>query len=301
MERLGGFVRPPFATYDIVVYFGGGLFAVPFIYRYLLQPFGLSMPTFTVPMGDGLLAETVAVLTTLFVIYIAGHMLAYAGSQFIEKFVDRIFGKISSAIIVSSKSNPANRDEHIQALIYSQVSKIKSERAVIPSLVRFSLHLLMSPIYLAIFGLGFFGYYDSRVPKAVLDRAEKKFKKLSSGECKISIDSKWYKALEYYVINQNPLASLRMYNYLVIGGLFRTIALVFLLSTWAQSYYISHYLFDGEWKLQPLMGSEGKYMGVIELSLTIVAYIFSLFSYLKFQRRYAEEAIFGFVFQPENG
>lgn len=299
MERLSGFVKPPFANYDVVVYFGGGLFAVPFIYRYLLQPFGLNVPRFSVPMGDGFLAETVAVLTTLFVIYILGHMLAYVGSQFIEKFVDRIFGKISSAIIASSKSNPATRDEHIRALIFDRVSKIKEERAVIPSLTRFAPHLIMSPVYLAIFGLGFFGYYDSRVPEGVLRQAEAKFGKLGLEGCEISLSSKWYKALEYFVINNNPSATVRMYNYLVIGGLFRTIALVLLLSAWAQTYYILHFAFDNEWMLQPLMGNSAPGMGLLELVLTVVTYIFSLFSYLKFQRRYAEEAIFAFVFQPE--
>jgi hypothetical protein len=35
-------------------------------------------------------------------------------------------------------------------------------------------------------------------------------------------------------------------------------------------------------------------------SLLTIVYLFSLFSYLKFQRRYVEDAIFAFVFTKEN-
>lgn len=298
MERLAGLSRPPFANYDIVVYFGGGLFLIPFAYRYLIEPLGLALPSIRVPMGEHFLTEAVATLTTLFLIYVVGHILAYLASQFMEKVADRTFGKVSSAIFVSCNATASTRNEMIRALIFDRLSKIKAENALIPTIVRFLFHIPAVPLYVLIFSFGFFGYYDTRVPKSTLDFASKKLSDLSEVGEPISIETKWYKPLEYYVINRCQDAVPRMYNYLVIAGLFRTLSMVFMLSLWAQIYYAAHLYCDGDWLLKPVMGTKGIVSPLLEYSLVLTAFTFSLFSFLKFQRRYAEEAIFAFAFEP---
>jgi hypothetical protein len=183
----------------------------------------LRLPNFEVPLGGRFLSEAVSVLATLFIIYVIGHILAYTASQFIEKAADRVFGKVSSAIFVSCNATPATRNTLIRALIYQRFKATREEKALIPSLVRFSAHLPASPVYPMIFFLGFFGYYDTRVPKGTLHFASKKLLGCPEIEERIGLQTKWYKPIEYYVINRCPDAVPRMYNYLVISGLFRTL------------------------------------------------------------------------------
>lgn len=296
MDQLRGLIRPPFANYDVVVYFGGGLFSLAFIYRYLLLPLNLRLPTFSLPISQPFLSDAVAILTTLFVIYVLGHLIAYCGSQFIEKFIDRIFGKVSSAIFVSSRVDASMRNEYIRALIYDRIAKIRRDRGLLTTIVRAVAHLPALPLYIAIFGLGVFGYYGTRVPYSVLHQAGQKMRGPEFANCRIGLRKPWYKPLEYYVINRCPSAVNRMYNYLVISGLFRTLATVFLFSLWMQIYYLVHYRIDGDWMLSPFMGYAGPNPGLVEYVIAAVAFCFCLFSYLKFQRRYAEEAIFAFVY-----
>lgn len=297
MPGIKELIRPPFANYDVVVYFGGGLFFVPFLNRYIIQPTGLTWPRFEIDIGSAISGEVVSALSLLFSIYILGHLLAYIGSQFIEKLIDRLLGKISTAILVTAWATPKLRNEWVRAVIYDRLKSIWRDRAVIPTLVRGVAHLPVLPIYIAVYAVGIFGYYDTRVPYSVIQAARAKLSHIGLGDLALSPRSKWYKPLEYYVINQSPSAVARMYNYLVISGLFRSLSVIFLFSLWVQLYYIIHFWHDGDWFVDPIMGSAGRYSALAEYALTSLLYVFSLLSYLKFQRRYAEEAIFAFVFE----
>jgi len=243
------------------------------------------------------MSEIVSGLCLLFTIYILGHILAYSSSQFIEKLTDRLLGKISTAILISSWARPKARNEWIRAIIYDRTSTIKEDRAIFSTIIRTLVHLPALPAYFAIYVLGVFGYYNTRVPYSVIQAARRKLPDIGLGDLPLSVRSPWFKPLEYYVINRIPAATARMYNYLVIGGLFRTLCIIFLFSLWAQIYYFVHFISDRDWFVQPMMGDGSKYSAIMEYGLTIVSYVFCLFSYLKFQRRYAEEAIFAFVFE----
>ncbi|MBX7460363.1 hypothetical protein, partial [Qipengyuania huizhouensis] len=59
METLKNIGRPPFANYDLVVYFGGGLFALPFLYRYFLHPFGVPLPSFVLTESPQITLEII--------------------------------------------------------------------------------------------------------------------------------------------------------------------------------------------------------------------------------------------------
>jgi hypothetical protein len=65
---------------------------------------------------------------------------------------------------------------------------------------------------------------------------------------------------------------------------------------WSVLGYIIHWKIDGDWLLAPFLGETFKGEAILELSVMGTLYVFSVFAYLKFQRRYAEEAIFAFVF-----
>ena len=291
---LEGFPKP-FANYDVVVYFGGALFATPFVNRYLIEPLGARFPTYNIVVGTEIASQTVSVLCLLFSLYIIGHIAAYVSSQLIEKAVDTVFGKISSAIYVSAASNAKGRNEAIRALIFDRLKKVRSKNSIFSSLVRGFFHVPMMPWYILIFLFGVFGYYDTRVPQEAMVRLKNLYKDRISDEA-VNINTKWFKPVEYYVINRCPGAVPRMYNYLVISGLFRTLSLIFLFSTWMMVYFTIHYAFHGDWLLKPLFGLSFLGVGILEYALLATIYLFCLFSYQKFQRRYAEEAIFTFVY-----
>jgi hypothetical protein len=147
-----------------------------------------------------------------------------------------------------------------------------------------------------IYATGVFGYYSSRVPQSVMDSASTKIARVGAQGARISTYSPWFKVVEHYVTNNLPMASARMYNYLVISGIFRSICTILLVALWFELYYLIHYVITGHEHIgifmSDLNGIQYRMWSYIVLS---TVFIFSLFSYLKFQRRYVEEAIFAFV------
>ena len=132
MDALKNLGRPPFANYDLVVYFGGGLFALPFIYRYLLHPFGVPLPSFVLTESNRVTLEIIRGLALLMAVYVIGHLIAYLSSQLVEKTVDRFLGKMSAAIIVSMESSKADRDNQLKAMFRDRAEKIVAENAFFP-------------------------------------------------------------------------------------------------------------------------------------------------------------------------
>ena len=256
----------------------------------------LVWPEFDIGLSSQIANEAVSVLASLFSIYIIGHILAYIGSQAIEKTLDRFMGKISTSLIFATQWSSQNRNESIRALFYNRIKAINADKALFVTALRSLVHLPALPIYMAIWIIGIFSYYETRLTKPVIDAARVKLQTIGLGPIELTIKSKWYKPLEYFVVNRYPNSVPRMYNYLVISGLFRTLSLIFLLSMWASIYYIFHFYLDGEWFLEPLFNSAGPHTGLTEFAALSFLYAFCLFSYIKFQRRYAEEAIFAFVF-----
>jgi len=162
-EGVRELVRPPFANYDVVVYFGCGLFALPLIYHYLVEPSQLRFPRFHFDLGMPFANEAISTLSLLFAVYLLGHIIAY----------------------------------------------------------------------------------------------------------------------------------------LVISGLFRSLSLLFLACIWAEAYYAAMCLMSGDYPLRPLLSDANTIPAhLFNIALLYTAFGFSISSYMKFQRRYAEEAIFAFVLSP---
>lgn len=195
MVELKDITRAPFANYDLVVYFGGGLFSIPFINRFGVGPLKLNWPKFEIEGYSNISSEVVSGLSLLFTIYILGHLLAYLGSQFIEKTFDRLLGKISTVILIASLATPRGRNEAIRALIYHRLKTIRSDRAGFPTLVRCFVHLPAFPAYFVIFLSGIFGYYNTRVPYGVIKAARERLSRLSVPGINLSIKSPWFKVL----------------------------------------------------------------------------------------------------------
>jgi hypothetical protein len=78
MGDLKGVLRPPFATYDVVVYFGAGLFLIPFLNRYIFEPFELKWPSFRVGLDEGFAAEAMSFLAVPYPVYPLEHVVLLA-------------------------------------------------------------------------------------------------------------------------------------------------------------------------------------------------------------------------------
>ena len=288
--------RPPFANYDIVVYFGAGLFSVPFLNRYLIRPLKAVWPNFSIDVSSEIARQAVSLLSLLFSIYILGHIIAWISSQVVEKVIDRFLGKTSTAILISATSLPQERDRLIRDSIQARLALIKDQKMVFGTICRTAIHAPVIVFYWIIYKVGIFPYFDTRVSAGIIDSAQRRLPEIPVTGLNISPTTKWYKPLEYFVINRRPEAVSRMYNYLVISGLFRSLSLIFLFSLWSVIGYMIHWLIDGDWLLDSLFGETFRGQGLVEFTLMSALYLFSVFAYLKFQRRYAEEAIFAFVF-----
>lgn len=287
-------IKPPFANYDLVVYFGGGLFALPLINHYFVEHSRYRFPRFSFDIGYPFANEAVSLLSMLFTVYLLGHIIAYCSSIFIEKTLDVFNGKVSSAILLSSYSRRANRQEIINAWIYAHFEKAFQRGERLKNTIRFIFHVPAIPLYILLELIGGQEYYRSRVPRHVIYMAKKKFK--SDGFGIISLYTKWYKILEAYVMANNPVATSRMYNYLVISGLFRSLSFMFLLCIWAEIFYFVSQAWFGGPMVKPLLSDYwSSTTRVFCFALLYTAYGFSHSSYTKFQRRYAEEAIFAYV------
>lgn len=296
MDALKNLGRPPFANYDIVVYFGGGLFALPFIYRYFLHPFGVPLPSFVLAESSQITLEIIRGLALLMAVYVFGHLIAYLSSQLVEKAVDRFLGKISTAIIVSLESSKAERDAKLKAMFRKRAKRIREENAVFPSLVRGAFHLPNLLHYVFVYFTGIFGYLDTRIPPDAFEKAKSRYFSLVVPGCEVRVDEKWYKSLEYYVINNVPDAVPRMYNYLVMAGLFRSLSFLFLWSSWFTLIFLATNAIFGTWPLGLTEMGTGEGAGLIEWFSLSTLSVFSLVAYLKFQRRYTEEAILALAF-----
>lgn len=293
-EAIKEAVKPPFANYDIVVYFGGGLFALPLINHYFVEPSSFRFPRFTFDIGYAFANDAISLLSLLFSVYLLGHIISYCSSLVIERAINEFNGKVSSAILISSYSGRANHDELVNSWIYGRLGIAFRKGRRFQNGLRLFAHLPAIPLYLLIDVTGGYDYFRSRIPRHIVYLAKKRF--VEDGLGTISLNSQWYKTLEHWVINNNPLATGRMYNYLVISGLFRSLSFMFLACLWGELYYLTYLYLIGSTPLKALMsdgsGLLARSLGVI---LLYVAYAFSHSSYMKFQRRYAEEAIFAYV------
>lgn len=291
-------VKPPFANYDVVVYFGCGLFCLPLIYHYMIEPAGLRFPRFRFDIGMPFADTAISTLSLLFTVYILGHMIAYAASYFVEKTVEVFCGKISSSILISTLSSNNKYPETLQAWIFDHVRDAFKKGRRLFSVFRLVVLAPVAPAITIMFLTKSFDYFRTRVPRRVMEQVRQRCKRLNYGP--VGLRTKWYKLVEHDVINNNQNASARMYNYLVISGIFRSLSLLFLASAWAEIIWWTYGKIKGLDPVKALLSDKPISGAHIAAGIIFnILFVFSLSAYIKFSRRYAEEAIFAFVLTRE--
>ena len=214
---------------------------------------------------------------------------------------ESFFGKTSDAILATSGKGLGERNPALRLQIQAQTSELWAHAKSVVILRAF-IHLPLWPVYWLIFWVGAFGFYGARVPPHVFTAVAANMKTIGFKEAEPARRHSWFKTLEAYVMNCLPSATARMYNYLIISGLFRSMAFIFLAAIWAELWASAvDRPITGRPHIARMMTNTNTWAAELwGLVILYVIYVFSFWSYLKFQRRYVEEAIFAFgITEPE--
>lgn len=293
MPDLKELIRPPFANYDIVVYFGCGLFSLPFLFHYIATPQEAGFLGFEVSTGVPFADAAIRTLFALFAVYILGHLIAFLASLLIEKTVDLLLGKISSASILAHRRRDLESFSEIKDWIGKRWKRAWSKGSRAKSLIRAIFLIPVAPSFAFAYAIKWFGYFSSRIPRDVYERIKARLTALNLTTP--SITKEWYKAVEHFVICNDPIAVPRMYNYLVIGGLFRSLAFLFACCAWMEAARLIGALHQDLFH-ENIINDLNPFT---RLAMYNALFAFSLTSYIKFSRRYAEEMLFAFALRSE--
>ena len=189
-SALKELVRPPFANYDVVVYFGCGLFALPLAYHYFIEPSDFRFPRFSFAIGMSFADQAISLLSLLFAVYLLGHIIAYSASLIIERAIDVFFGKVSSAILLSSYAHD-NR-EVVSAWQFDRLRRAFRSGPRLQNALRVIAHIPAIPLYLFISLIGGFDYYRSRVPRHLLFVTKQRLHNEGFGP--VGLNNPWYKS-----------------------------------------------------------------------------------------------------------
>lgn len=287
--NLKEIVTPPFANYDVVVYFGCGLFCLPFIFHYIASPTEAGFLALEVATGVPFADSAIKTLFALFAVYILGHLLAFLSSLFVEKTADLLLGQTSDASILGHRRRNIGSFDEIRDWVKRRwrLAWMKGSRS--RSTIRLAFFAPVAPSFVFAYAIKWFGYFTSRIPAAVYDRVTARLSAMDLPTPGLTRD--WYKATEHFVISNDPVALPRMYNYLVIGGLFRSLAFVFACCAWME---VGRLLgaFYQEWFRHDTLSN---WAPLAKLGMYNTLFAFAFVSYVKFSRRYAEEMLFSFA------
>lgn len=236
-----------------------------------------------VPFADA----AVSTLFVLFAVYFLGHLWAFASSIFIEKTADLLLGKTSSACILAHRrKNAQNSFDDIADWVKRRWKLAWAKRVRARTALRMFALLPIIPSLVSAYAIRWFGYYASRVSDEVYKKMGDRLRE--AGLAEPTLSGEWYKAAEHYVINNDPEAVPRMYNYLVISGVFRSLSMIFLFCGWMECIRLLGHFYA----LQIVADWQSFFYSLFYVGGFNILFAFSFTSYIKFARRYAEEMFF---------
>lgn len=277
----------PFANYDIVVYFGVGICCLPFLYRYILNTGMAKLPPVFAGYEDPLINNVVSIVCLIFGIYIIGHGLAILASLFIEQFLYRTVGP-PSHVIVESALPSLDGNQKFRHLILNRIKKSYFTDLHFADFARVIFHLPVIPLYIAMYFIGFYGYYESKISSYIVIRVQNRLEECYDYPANIIDNDKWFKVIEYACANDHSAAMGKMYNYLIIYGLFRSLSFLILMCLWMEYYFY----FDRGGIGYLDHAGHGNFL--FRMIVIYGAYVVSFIGFSKFTRRYTEEAIQAF-------
>lgn len=122
----------------------------------------------------------------------------------------------------------------------------------------------------------------------------------TSGQ-KINDDDKeenWFLFVHYYVINNHPSALFRIYNYVTIYGFLRNMCFIFCLIFWF--FIIDTFVSVDHLVFYSFIDFRVESKNFLPLALTIIIASVLYMAFIKFYRRYSEEALMAFITRHED-
>jgi hypothetical protein len=294
--------KAPFANYDLIVYFGGGLFAILIFWKYIALPLHIfDFSNIAASTSLSLVQDVTYLLILGVCAYVLGHLVSYQSSYFIEGFIERTLGKFSKLIEITTV-DASKRSKKLKNEIWTNTKDRLFFRSRIPFVNRTVpipwflptfFHLPVMPWYAFVLLSNLFDFADTRLPSRMVTRVKSEvircFPEVGTQ------DRQWFRWVEYYTAYNRPVAAASMYNYLVIFGLMRSLSYLFLLAIWLQIAHLAWAYYSGQSLISH--GPNGAIGWALYFLVLYVAYITTVTSYCKFFRRYIEEAIMGFLLE----
>lgn len=289
----------PFASYDLVVYFGAGAFSLSVFWGALPNAIFFPKPLPNLTQFEPIVGSAVQVLFLSFSAYVFGHIIAYLADQFVEKAMISV---VDYPIKWASELSNTKDHGRVRDLVRARGRMLLSSELSTASVLRIVFHLPMIPIYWITFlQMRMDGFYRSRLPENIHARVDRqiRLKKLNTS----TQERDWFRIIEQYVINNHPVATARLYNYVVIYGLLRSLSFTFLVLYWM---FLARWTYCVVIEFLDYNLTKASFISYChDLVWHVAVYgslcLITIFSFGKFYRRYTEEAIFSFVlFQEKN-
>ncbi len=297
------------------------------MYHYVINFFRFTLPTIAMPVSKSEIWLVLNGVILVSIAYFMGHIISYISSMTIERYVHRSFGYPSTVFLRTCGHTdilPADETKELKKVHENDVfsNKFLSNGSKISGIILLLVMLPLWPGMELIKRYGKFSFYRSNIDAGLLPLIKIKFQSLGTGIA-ISHNTKWPKIIEHFVANNCPLGYARLYNYLVIYGALRSMALIMLIFTWMfildkarTLYYRVALSVDGV----PQISIAGKnfktaiennesltrapfdsiLLALLHFVIIIIISSFVLMAFCKFNRRFFEESIFAFLFDERD-
>lgn len=288
--------RLPFTVYDIVGYLIPGITGL-WCLLYVFEYFGILGDTKDVVMlGSGDFSVALAVLLFFVFAYLTGHVIGFLSSVTVERLSIAFYGYPSAYIC----NEYCEKEKIGKWSIEKNKKKFSKKHAwYFPVIFIF---LFPIAIFLTVINKTKFYYlWIKSLPPSIIEMMMLNFeqKTESAGLVlkKINFEESddWFRFVCFYTFNNYQNAAYRLYNYLTIYGFIRNMCLIFNFATWF--FILSSILSSIELSF-PKESTIQIHFAWPEISATVICAMLTIIlflTFLKFYRRYTEEAILAFA------
>lgn len=300
----------PFAAYDLAVYLPGGAIILVLVASALGIDASNSFINFELSKN----ATVNAVIEGLFwfsASYLTGHLAAFLSTYVVEKPVHNWLGfpsqnyelrerEFQKVLGRKSRKNFGESDlkKFRENVTEEQKRKLKEYSWSASSIIGLCAN---APLALHILAFQFFaplGFFNNKIPLGYSKLVSNRISEYGLGEEPMR-DSRWHKLLEHIVANNFPSAFNRMYNYLIIYGALRLLALILLGATW---WAVIRFPYSIDWATAEFWRENAisdavaaSIMAWAPLVLVSTTYCFCVMAFTKFNRRYFEESVYAIL------
>lgn len=277
----------PFTVYDVVGYLVPGYFAIWCFAAFSPEFIQLNIRVESVlNFENDLLNGGSTIVMLLIVSYALGHLIGFLSSITVEKFANHYTDYPSRYLIEAYRFRGPIRDNTVVRNAARDWHKFRL----------LAVHLLMVSVIIPLWVMILSGWFSALIkplPQNILSQLSSKYEQITQRVGSLKADDNWFKFVEYYVINNQPSALARMYNYVTIYGFLRNACFV-------SCCMANILLLDAFFEIKPNSGSHmPRFAFEIRIFLASVVMSFLSFGFLlafiKFYRRYSEEGVLAFV------